>query len=194
MTISYQVLVLFPFLLIGAMFGARRGWREELITTLGLLLALIFFGNPDRTGLLGDLINRIVQAFASFFSTLFGTELTAVPLVQSDNPGTFQLIGFMLVVLLAYIIGGALGERRNMTRLGVLMGFILGGVNVFLVGSQLTSFINQYFPAFFNQERMITVTPAGGVNVLRGYLPSIFALLFILLLVILFLRLPKIRQ
>jgi hypothetical protein len=194
MTISYQMLLIFPFLLIGALYGARRGWREEAITTAGLLFALIFFGNPERTGLLGQLINRIVQAFASFFSTLLGTDLEAQPLIAADNPGNFQLIGYILVVILAYIVGGALGERRNMTRSGRIMGAVLGGINVFLVGSQLFSFINQYYPNFFNRQSVIQVTPDSGVDVLRGYLPSVFALLFILLLVILFLRLPKIRQ
>jgi len=194
MTISYQVLLIFPFLIIGALMGARRGWREEAITTTGLLFALIFFGNPERTSLLGQLVNRIVQAFASFFSTLLGTDLQAQSLIATDNPSTFQLVGYIIVVVLAYIVGGALGERRNMTRLGRIMGAILGAINVFLVGSQLFSFVNQYFPNFFNRESTILVTPDNGVNVLRGYLPSIFALLFILLLVILFLRLPKIRQ
>lgn len=194
MTISYQLLLIFPFLVIGALYGARRGWREEAITTVGLLLALIFFGNPERTGLLGELINRIVQAFASFFGTLIGTDLEATPLIANDNPGNFQLIGYILVVILAYIIGGALGERKNMGRGGRSLGAILGAINVFLVGSQLASFINQYFPNFFNRQSTITVTPAAGANVLRGYLPSVFALLFILLLIILFLRLPKIRQ
>ena len=194
MTISYQLLLIFPFLLLGAMFGARRGWREEAITTAGLLFALIFFGNPERTGLLGQLINRVVQAFASFFSTLLGTDLQAQALISTDDPGTFQIVGYVLVVILAYIVGGALGERRNMTRSGRMMGAVLGAINVFLVGSQLFSFINQYFPNFFNRDSTIQVQADSGINVLRGYLPSVFALLFILLLVILFLRLPKIRQ
>lgn len=194
MTISYQLLLIFPFLLLGALYGVRRGWREEAITTAGLLFALIFFGNADRTSLLGQLINRVVQAFASFFSTLLGADLQAQQLIATDNPGTFQIIGYLFVVILAYVIGGALGERRNITRLGRMMGAILGAINVFLVGSQLFSFVNQYFPNFFNRESTILVTPDNGVNVLRGYLPSVFTLLFILLLVILFLRLPKIRQ
>jgi hypothetical protein len=187
-------LLILPFLLLGAMYGARRGWREEAITTAGLLFALIFFGNPERTGLLGQLINRVVEAFASFFSTLLGTDLQAQTLISTDNPGTFQIVGYVLVVILAYVVGGALGERRNMARLGRIMGAILGAINVFLVGSQLFSFVNQYFPNFFDRESTIQVTPDNGINVLRGYLPSVFALLFILLLVILFLRLPKIRQ
>jgi hypothetical protein len=71
---------------------------------------------------------------------------------------------------------------------------VLGGINVILIGSQLFSLINQRNPEFFNNQTTIEVTPAGGANVLQNYLPSVFALLFILLLVILFLRLPKIRQ
>jgi hypothetical protein len=194
MTISYQLLLIFPFLIIGAFLGFRRGWREEGITTVGLLFALIFFGSPGRTTLLGTLINRVVQAFASFFSTLLGTDLQAVPLVESDDPAAFQVVGYIIVVILVYLAGGVLGERRNLTRLGRMMGAILGAINVFLVGSQLFSFINQYNPDWFNQQQTIQITPDSGVDVLRGYLPSIFALLFILLLIILFLRLPKIRN
>lgn len=194
MTISYQLLLIFPFLLIGTFVGFRRGWREEAITTAGLLFALIFFGNASRTSLLGTLVNRVVNAFAQFFSTLLGTELDPVPLVAADNPGTFQILGYIGVVILAYLVGGVLGDRRNLTRLGRMMGGLFGAINVFLVGSQLFSFINEYFPDFFNRQSTINVTPDSGVNVLRGYLPSVFALLFILLLVILFLRLPKIRS
>ncbi|WP_026370132.1 hypothetical protein [Kallotenue papyrolyticum] len=194
MTISYQVLLIAPFVIIGALYGFRRGWREEAITTVGLLLALIFFGSTDRASLLGQLINRIVAAFASFFGTLLGTDLQATPLIAEDNPTTFQMIGFILVAILVYIIGSALGERRNMAAAGRLMGAVLGGINVILVGAQLFSMINQRNPEFFDTQTTIEVTPATGVNVLQNYLPSVFALLFILLLIILFLRLPKMRQ
>ncbi|MDP9313547.1 MAG: hypothetical protein M3R24_22140 [Chloroflexota bacterium] len=191
MTIPYQLLILIPFLIMGVFGGLRRGWIEEAITTIGLIFALVFFSNVERTSLLGVLINRVVQAFALFFGALLGTTFEAQGLVEIGNPNVFQFVGFVLTVILAYIVGSAVGRRRGLTRLGYAMGGILGAINVFLVASQLITFITQYFPNFF--ERTVTVTSEGG-NVLREYLPSIFALLFILLLVIFFLRLPKIRS
>ncbi len=191
MTIPYQLLIIIPFLIMGAFLGLRRGWIEEAITTLGLIFALVFFSSIERTSLLGVFINRIVQAFALFFSALLGAEFEARTLVTPANPSLFQLIGFIIVVILSYFVGGAVGRRRGLTRIGYFMGAILGAINVFLVASQAITFITQYNPNFF--QRTVTVTTESG-NVLREYLPSIFTLLFILLLVIFFLRLPKIRQ
>lgn len=191
MTIPYQLLIIIPFLIMGVFGGLRRGWIEEAITTVGLIFALVFFSNIERTSLLGVLINRVVQAFALFFGALLGTTFDSQALVEIGNPNLFQFVGFVFTVILAYIVGSAVGRRRGLTRLGYAMGGILGAINVFLVASQLITFITQYFPNFF--ERTVTVTSDNG-NVLREYLPSIFALLFILLLVIFFLRLPKIRS
>ena len=191
MTIPYQLLIIIPFLIMGVFLGLRRGWIEEAITTIGLIFALVFFSNVERTSLLGVLINRVVQAFALFFGALLGTTFESQALVEIGNPNVFQFVGFVMTVILAYIVGSAVGRRRGLTRLAYAMGGILGAINVFLVASQLITFITQYFPNFF--ERTVTVTSDSG-NVLREYLPSIFALLFILLLVIFFLRLPRIRS
>jgi hypothetical protein len=54
--------------------------------------------------------------------------------------------------------------------------------------------VQRFFPSAFDRESTIRIRPEQDTNVLRGYLPSIFALVFIVLLIIVFLRLPKIRQ
>jgi hypothetical protein len=192
--LTYQLLLTIPFLLAGMLYGWRRGWREEAITTVVLLGALLFFGNNRLADVLGTLVNRIVQAFALFFSALFGGNVPTRELVTESNAGLFRFLGFVVLVLLAYVIGSALGLRIGIGRGGRLLGSILGALNVFLVASQLWGYFQRFLPSVFERESTITITPDADANVLRSYLPSIFAILLILLLIVVFLRLPRMRQ
>lgn len=192
--LSYQLLLTLPFLVAGILYGWRRGWREEAITAVVLLAALLFFGNNRLAESLGAFVNRIVEAFALFFSALFGGEVAAQALVTETNQNLFRFVGFVLFVIAAYLVGGALGQRTLLTRGGRLLGAILGGLNVFMIASQLFGYIQRFLPSVFERESTIRITPEADVNALRGYLPSIFALLLILLLIVVFLRLPKMRQ
>ncbi len=195
MQLSYQLLILFPFLVLGALTGLRRGWRAEAVTTFGLLLTLIFFATPQRTSQLGVVFNRIVLAFGSFFSALLDTDLQTPVLVQPDEPGAFQIIGFILLVILAYAAGGAFAGPRVVSSLGSLVGGILGVINAFLVGSQVFSLLSQYYPTLFGEESIIIITPGdAAAETLRSYLPTIFAILFLFLLVYLLLRSARARQ
>ena len=194
MTIPFQLLLIFPFLVVAALWGWRRGWKEEAITLVVLLLSLVFFGSLSRTSLLAILVNRIVEAFASFFGTLIGTDIQTRSLVSTENPTLFQIIGFFLTVMLAYAIGTGLGQRRDLSAVGRLAGSILSIFNVFLIASQAFRFINQRNPDLLNREGTIIVTQDTNVNALLSYLPSLFAILFVVLLIVLVLRLPKIRE
>jgi hypothetical protein len=192
--LTYQLLLTLPFLVAGVIQGWRRGWREEAITTVVLLAALLFFGNNRLADIMGTFVNRIVQAFALFFSALLGGDVSGRQLVTENNQGLFRFIGFAVLVFLGYVTGSALGLRQGLTRGGRLLGSLLGGLNVFLVASQLFGYIQQFLPDVFQRESTITITPDADANVLRSYLPSIFAILLILLLIMVFLRLPKARQ
>ncbi len=194
LTLTWQLLLTLPFLVAGMLYGWRRGWREEAITSAILLVALLFFGNNRLADSLGVLVNRVLQAFALFFSALFGGEIVAPELVNANNAGLFRFVGFLLFVGMGYVIGGALGQRTLLTRTGRLVGSILGVLNVFLIASQLWAYLQRFLPDVFQRESSIRVTPDPEGAVLRGYLPSIFALLLLLLLIMVFLRLPKIRQ
>ncbi|CAA9321437.1 MAG: hypothetical protein AVDCRST_MAG93-5764 [uncultured Chloroflexia bacterium] len=180
-------------MIAGLVYGWRRGWREEALTTGALLVALIMFGERLSDNL-GALVNRIVQAFALFFGALFGGDIEARQLITETNESVFRAIGFIVSVFLAYLLGGVLGARRSLGRGGRLMGAVLGLVNVFLVASQVFAYIARFLPSAFQQEGQITLTPDPQATILRGYLPSIFALLLILLLIVVFLRLPKLRE
>src|SRR5215210_5726438 len=132
--LSYQMLLTLPFMVAGIVYGWRRGWREEALTTATLLIALIVFGDRLADNM-GALVNRIVQAFALFFGALFGGEIEARSLVNEGNQGFFRFAGFVVSVFLAYLLGGVLGARRALSRGGRLLGAVLGAVNVFLIAS-----------------------------------------------------------
>jgi hypothetical protein len=194
MQLSYQLLILLPFLVLGALTGLRRGWRAEAITTFGLLLILIFFGTPQRIRQLAVVFNQIVLAFGSFFSALLDTDLQTRALVDPANPSVFRIISFVVLVILAYIAGSAFAGPRTASSLGALVGGIVGVVNAFLVGSQVFSLLNQYYPTMFGERSTIIITPGdGAADALRGYLPTIFAVLFLFLLIYLLLRSPRTR-
>src|SRR3954452_9488562 len=169
--LSYQLLLTLPFMVAGIVYGLRRGWREEALTTVALLVALILFGErlPDN---MGDLGNRLVQGFALFFGALFGGDIASRQLVTEENKPFFRAAGFATSVFMAYLVGGVLGARRSLGRGGKFLGAILGAVNVFLVASQVFAYINRFLPSAFQQEGQITLTPDSNASVLRGYLPS----------------------
>ena len=192
--LTYQLLLTLPFLIAGVIYGWRRGWREEAITAVVLLAALLFFGNNRLADTMGVLVNRIVEAFGLFFSALFGGDVATRQLVTENNQGLFRFIGFVVFVVMAYIVGGALGQRTLLNRGGRLLGSVLGTLNIFLIASQVWSYLQGFLPDVFDQESTILITPDQDANILRSYLPSIFALLLILLLIVVFLRLPKMRQ
>jgi hypothetical protein len=114
--------------------------------------------------------------------------------VTTNNQDLFRFVGFVVFVLMAYLVGGALGQRTVLGHSGRLGGSLLGSLNVFLIASHAFGYVQRFFPSAFDRESTIRIRPEQDTNVLRGYLPSIFALVFIVLLIIVFLRLPKIRQ
>ncbi len=193
MQLTWQLLLTLPFLIIGIVHGWRRGWREEAITTLVLLAALLFFGNRSLANLLGILINRIVEAFSIFFSTLLGRSVGSQTLVERDS-SSFRFIGFGILAILAYMTGSALGLRQGLGNAGRALGAILGAVNVFLIASQLFGFVQPFLPAIFQREGTIRISPDSDAALLRSSLPTIFALLLLLLLILVFVRLPRMRQ
>ncbi|GAC1355930.1 MAG: hypothetical protein NVS4B8_12710 [Herpetosiphon sp.] len=192
--LTWQFLLSLPFLIIGIANGWNRGWRDEAITTVALLAALLFFGNRALADLMGTLVNRVVDAFALFFSALLGRNIGSRALVTRDNTQFFRFIGFVISAGLSYAIGDALGTNRGLTRTGRALGAVLGGVNVFLIASQLFSYLQRFLPAIFQREGTIHITPDTDAIVLRSALPTIFALLLVLLLIVIFIRLPRMRQ
>lgn len=191
--LSYQLLMTLPFALAGLAYGWRRGWRREARTALILVAAMILFGAryADRVG---AWVNWLGSGLAHLTEQLLGTAPFDGRFVTPVNQGVLLLIGFLLAVFVAYWAGGPAGMRRGGRglRYGVL-GAGIGLVNALLVASYVLSYFGQHIPSSFETEYG-GIVPSGLSNGVFGdYLPAILTLAAIALLIVVFLRLPKIR-
>jgi hypothetical protein len=197
--LTYIQLLMIPTFIVAAIFGYRRGWKEEAITSVGLLFSLLLFSNPQVANLFATLINRIVWAFGLFIDALFGGGgNNNANAITAENFQTFQMIAFTLAVILSYIIGSAVGKRKGVPYSGKILGAFVGVLNAYIVLSKAIDFWNQRRAADanapFSEPTQIFITPGPATNELRSNLPTIFAILFLVILVITFLRLPKIKH
>ena len=201
--LDFNQLLMIPAFLVAGFYGWRRGWREEAITAVGLIFTLLLFSNETIATNLANLINRIVAAFGVFMNALFGGEQTeARPLITADNFSTFQIISFIVGGVASYVIGSSIGKRDELGRGARGLGVLVGVFNAYLILSKVIDFLlvqrreNGDLPMPFELENgtQISIAPMAQTNELRANLPTIFALLFLIVLVITFFRLPKMRQ
>ena len=197
--LNFMQLLMIPVFLVAAFFGWRRGWREEAITTVGLIMALVLFSNEAVAQNMALLLNRIVGAFGIFINALFGgDQADSEPFITAENFDTFRTIAFLLGAVVSYIIGSAIGRRSDVGRAGQLIGAGVGVFNSYILLSKLMDFwvarerAGADLP--FDQGANIIVSPIPQNNELRANLPTIFTLLFLVILIVTFFRLPKIRQ
>lgn len=201
--LDFTQLLTIPVLIVAGIYGWKRGWREEALTSVGLILALLLFSNETVATNIASIINRIVSAFGLFLNVLLGGEQTeANPLITANNFSTFQIIAFTVAAGLSYIVGGALGRRQNVGKAGKALGVLIGTFNAYLIMTRVIEFLtglqrkNGDVPIPFGLDNgaQINIMPMTQSNGLRANLPIIFALLFLVIMVITFFRLPKIRQ
>lgn len=197
--LNYMQVLMVPIFLVAGFYGWKRGWREEAITGVGLIIALFMFSNETIAGNIANLLNRIVGAFGIFLDALLGGDRSnAEPIIDTTNFATFQFIAFVLGIIAAYIVGSAIGRRSEVEGLGRFFGIMIGLFNAYLVLSKIFDFWlardRQGAELPFDDGAQIIVTPMPPTNELRSNLPTIFALMFLIVLVVTFFRLPKIRQ
>ncbi|MBA3471476.1 MAG: hypothetical protein H0T53_17710 [Herpetosiphonaceae bacterium] len=197
--LNFMQLLMIPVFLVAAFFGWKRGWREEAITTVGLIMSLVLFSNEAVSQNMAVLLNRIVGAFGVFINALFGGDQSAAePFINAENFDTFRAVAFLIGAVVSYIIGSAIGRRSDVSRAGQLIGAGAGVFNSYIVLSKLMDFwlarerAGADLP--FDQGANIIVSPIPQNNELRANLPTIFTLLFLIILIVTFFRLPKIRQ
>lgn len=197
--LNFMQLLMIPVFFVAAFFGWRRGWREEAITTVGLIMTLVLFSNETVAQSMAVLLNRIVSAFGIFINALFGgNRAETAPFITAENFDTFRTVAFVIGAIVSYIVGSAIGRRLGISRAGRLIGSGVGVLNSYIVLSKLMDFwvareqAGANLP--FDQGANIIVSPIPQNNELRANLPTIFALLFLIILIVTFFRLPKIRH
>ncbi len=109
-----------------AVIGAMRGWAKELINTFGVVLAMFLYDLLiNQTALVRGFLDQIT---------------TANPEVGRQTVFLFITGGFLLIVFFAYlgpvaarVAGSRLQVKARETLQDALLGFIIGGINGYLI-------------------------------------------------------------
>jgi hypothetical protein len=145
--ITYIVIGYFAFA------GFSRGWWKEAITTVILVILLLFLQNPTWAETLIDIVNQIIAIIWSFLpSTIrpavnegltiaFAAEgLTATPQIDPSDPETWLVILALLVG--AAILIGRLSFANQPLFLGRVLGAVIGGFNGVLILSLVREYLD----------------------------------------------------
>ncbi len=184
------------FLLFFAYRGFRRGWQEEGITALVLLVGyLLFLRAADfvlRVLISG--LNRIGQVFGFLLSSparSFTLELDAA------GQAIARMVLFVLLFLTSNVAGSVFGRRRDVRGSGKLAGSLVGILNGAIFLALLLDPWEAYVQARGNPvpEEITLILPGlPNTNFLSGLLPFLWAAYLILVVVALILWFPRWRE
>lgn len=188
--------VLLPILILGAMSGFRRGWKDEAWTLGALLLSVAMFARPEAVLL--PLLERLFDAALRAGQALVNREAGGEPFSFSAQARPWAtLLAFLIFVALAYAFGHLVG--RGEPGRGVvwkLLAGLLGALNLTVVVTWLiTRFaaagredgtVQLIIPSF-EGAAVVFGTPTTG-NLLASWPGLIGLLLVVILLVFLLTR------
>ncbi|HEX6293085.1 MAG TPA: hypothetical protein VFZ66_28135 [Herpetosiphonaceae bacterium] len=206
---SFQALLV-PFIVIFGLIGLRRGFWREVGITGGM--ALVLLGTVIFPTALINFINRIIINIPRVFGLLLNVDAEALPpdLIFGDpDSGRFLLARFALFVLLATLVYtsryswayelGREGPRPRATRSAgqALLGGVFGAITGLLWFVALNSFLNQLRalrndPIIPPEGTTLTIPTIEDLSPVVAFVPTLVAILLIILLVLAFLRLPNI--
>jgi hypothetical protein len=202
---SFQALLV-PFMVIFGLVGLRRGFWREVGITGGM--ALVLLGTIIFPTSLISFINRVITNVPRVFGLLLNIDAEPLPndlLFGEAGSGRFLLARFALFVLLAVLVytsrfswayeGGKPRFARGAGQ-GVL-GAVFGVITGLLWFVALNSFLNELralrnSPVIPPEGTTITVPTITDLSPVVAFVPTLVAILLIILLVLAFLRLPNI--
>lgn len=203
---SFQALLV-PFLIVFGLIGLRRGFWREIGIAGGM--ALVVLGTVIFPNALISFLNRIIINIPRVFGLLLGRSgVQALPenlLFGDPGSGRYLLARFALFVLLAFLMysmrfswaydGGK--PRLSRTTGQRILGGVFGAITGFLWFVSLNTFLNQLrdvinTPVLPPEGRTITVPTVSNISPLLDFVPTLVAILLIILLALAFLRLPNI--
>lgn len=202
---SFQSLLV-PFLVIFGLIGLRRGFWREVGITGGM--ALVLLGTVIFPTALISFINRVIINIPRVFGLLLNVDAEALPndfLFGDPSSGRFLLARFALFVLLTVLVYTSRyswayeGGKPRFARGGgqALLGVVFGAITGLLWFVALNSFLNELRalrndPVIPPEGTTITIPTITDLSPVVAFVPTLVAILLIILLVLAFLRLPNI--
>jgi uncharacterized membrane protein required for colicin V production len=222
LTISIdQWMWLIPFIFIGAYLGFMRGWREMAIF-VAFVLAAVLVADAIQ-GQVPKVLERLVNIGRLVGPALTDTSpQTGVQAPNTPPPGWLQdphnqpliMMGlFIIMAMMAYVIGKAIGTRTNLGVLGRFFGGVFGAIAFTVILSKLLDYWQQYqigqgnpaaqagaatspvaTPQIVVPSVAVKVEGLPASNFLSTWTPWIVAAFFILILVYALLRVSRANE
>jgi hypothetical protein len=184
------LIVLVPVLILGALSGFRRGWKDEAWTLGALLMAVFISARPDSVLL--PVLERVINAFQRAGQALLGR--------STDGPGFHfegvtrpwaAVLAFLVFAALAYAFGHLIGKGEAAKGIWKLLAGLIGALNLPIVVTWLiTRFVTtrqedgsvQFVIPSFKGAAVIFGTPTTN-NVLASW-PGLIGLLLVVILLV----------
>jgi hypothetical protein len=185
-----QVQVFAIAVILGACFGAYRGWRREVITLaieLATIIFLLLHGVETIAGLSSGASSALVPTASALGlsggggatnSNAGGGTYTPGPTVVCTNPINLQMVEFIIfgvMTFLAYRLGWAWGGAHKGSN-DRIIGFFVGAVN----GAAIMFYLSK---TVFQGQTITLFSPSGWQA--GQYLPLIIAGAFIAIVILL---------
>lgn len=153
--IDYDTLVIIAIALF-ALGGFFRGWWREGVSTIFLVLLVVFLTQPELAGTIIEAINKLLETIGIIIEArgsldvqrLSAAASTATPPIELD-PSNRSLYILILIVfaVLSYFTGRYTLSDRMMTTGTRIIGGLLGAFNGFIVVNLVKEYIiGRFFP------------------------------------------------
>jgi hypothetical protein len=180
-----QIYLVIGFVVLFGLMGSRRGVSRELLTSVGIVLAIIV--GRWGTSSLVPWVNKFHKLtmfslkgglLADDPTDVFATVNRLPPLIATDSDRLMVgTVAFVLVVLVSYLLAGAFIADPK-TTFQRLSGTVLAGVNGYLVAFFLAP---RHLPT---PETTIRVSTGGVIDLLNRNMIAV-VLIFVIILIVL---------
>ena len=198
-TMILPLYVLLPIAFIGGVSGLKRGYKDELWTLGGLLVALAIVSRPDT--LLLPVTERVISVFIRAGQELVGRDTSGPSFTFSEGVRPWVvIIAALILAALAYSLGRLLGKGEVGKGPMKLLGFLFGGLNLMGIAIWLASrFLDKSpdgragltIPSF--EGRQIVFSSPTANNVMASW-PGLIGLLIVLILILFLLNRARVLR
>jgi hypothetical protein len=138
-----------------ALSGFLRGWWREGITTIFLVLLVIFLTQPELAEDIIGFINNLIEMLSLVVETGGSFESQAVsaaaetppPIVLDPTDRSLYVVILVVIILVSYFTGRITLGGKTLSFAARILGGVIGAINGFLVVNLVKEFIvGRFFP------------------------------------------------